>query len=391
MPGWVWYEENRGWREMAREKIRVGIVGAGRIADFVHVPSLLLWPDACEVVAVASRTEEKARAFADRWGIPRVHPDWSSLLADRDVDAVVVCPPSGLTYTVAKAAIAAGKHLLCEKPLGLNFSEARELQTAAERSGRIHMVAFTFRFVPGLRYLKRLVSEGHFGAIRHFRLAFFTDLMMDPATPIAWRNQRARAGGGILWDMGSHAIDFARYLLGEIAAVSGVGRVYVRERPSGSGPGMEPADAEDAYAFTVEFASGALGTFDINRAVAGRGGTGRSAYQCIEVHGTGGAAVYELSQPFQLQISLGPAMTRTQQWARAEVPFDLLKLPGSPRNPRLDDPLVGYKLDQGIAFLQAIRGETRDYPTFRDGAEAQRVIDAVDLAARERRWVDLRP
>ena len=376
---------------MASGKIRVGIIGAGRIADFVHLPSLRLWPEACEVVAVASRTAEKARAFADRWGIPRVHPDWSALLADRDVDAVVVCTPSGLTYTVAKAAIAAGKHILCEKPLGLNFAEARELQTAAERSGRIHMVAFTFRFVPGLRYLKRLVSEGHFGEIRHWRLAFFTDLMMDPTTPIAWRNQRAQAGGGILWDMGSHAIDFARYLLGQIAAVSGVGRLYVRERPSQSGPGTEPADAEDAFSFTVEFASGALGTFDINRAVAGRGGTGRTAYQCIEVHGTGGAAVYELSQPFQLQISLGPAMTRTQQWARAEVPFDLLKFPGSPRNPRMDDPLVGYKLDQGIAFLQAIRGETRDYPTFRDGAEAQRVIDAVDLAARERRWVDLRP
>ena len=374
---------------MISGKIRVGIIGAGRIADFVHLPSLLLWPDACEVVAVASRTEEKARAFADRWRIPRVYPDWSSLLADRDVDAVVICPPSGLTYTVAKAAIAAGKHILCEKPLGLNYAEARELHVSAERSGKIHMVAFTFRLVPGLRYLKRLVSEGHFGEIRHWRLAFFTDLMMDPATPITWRNQRAQAGGGILWDTGSHAIDFSRYLLGEIAAVSGVGRLYVRERPRRSDPGMEPADAADAFSFTVEFASGAVGTFDINRAVAGRGGTGRTAYQCIEVHGTGGAAVYELTQPFQLQISLGPAMTRTQQWARAEVPFDLLKFPGSPRNPRLDDPLVGYKLDQGIAFLQAIRGETRDYPTFRDGAEAQRVIDAVELAARERRWVDL--
>jgi predicted dehydrogenase len=83
-------------------------------------------------------------------------------------------------------------------------------------------------------------------------------------------------------------------------------------------------------------------------------------------------------------------MTRTQQWARAEVPFDLRTYPGSPRNPRTDDPLVGYKLDQGVAFLRAVRGETQDYPTFRDGAEAQRVIDAVETAARDRRWVDLR-
>ncbi len=375
---------------MARGKIRVGIIGAGRIAEMVHVPSLRLRPDVCEVIAVASRTEEKARAFADRWGIPRVYPDWASLLADPDVDAVVICPPSGLTYAAAKAAIAAGKHILCEKPLGLSYPEARDLQEAAERARIIHMVAFTFRFVPGLRYFKRLVGEGHFGEIRHWRLSYFTDFMLDPSTPIAWRNQRAQAGGGILADMGSHAIDFARYLLGDIAAVSGVSRLYVRERPSRFGSGMEPVDAEDAYAFTVEFASGTIGTFDLNRAVAGRGGSGRGNYQCIEVHGTGGGAIYELIRPFELQISLGPAMTRTQQWARAEVPFDLRKYPGSPRNPLTDDPLMGYKLDQGVAFLQAIRGETQDYPTFRDGTEAQRIIDAVDVAARERRWVDLR-
>jgi predicted dehydrogenase len=375
---------------MPGEKIRVGVIGAGRIAAFVHLPSLRLCPDACEVIAVASRTEEKARAFADQWGIPRVYGDWASLLADPDVDAVVICPPSGLTYRVARAAIAAGKHILCEKPLGLNYAEARELQEGAERSDKVHMVAFTFRFVPGLRYLKRLVSEGHFGEIRHWRMSYFTDFMLDPSTPIAWRNRRAQAGGGILWDMGSHAIDFARYLLGDIRAVSGVSRLYVRERPDPSGTGMVAVDAEDACAFAVEFAGGTIGTFDLNRAVAGRGGSGRGNYQCIEVHGTSGAAVYELIRPFELQISIGPAMTRSQQWARAEVPFDLRKYPGSPRNPLVDDPLMGYKYDQDVAFLQAIRGETADYPTFRDGAEAQRVIDAVELAAGERRWIDLR-
>ncbi len=379
----------KGAEGMSREKIRVGVIGAGRIADFVHVPSLRLCPTECEVIAVASRTEGKAEAFADRWGIPRVHRDWGSLLADHEVDAVVICTPSGLTHAVAKAAIVAEKHILCEKPLGVTYAEAREIQVAAEHSDKIHMVAFTFRFVPALRFLKRLVTEGHFGEIRQWRLSFFTDLMLDPSRPAVWRNQRVHAGAGILADMGSHGIDFARYLLGDFTAVSGASRVYVHERPHPSGSGMLPVDAEDAVAFAVEFACGAIGTFDINRAVAGRGGTGRTAYQCIEVHGTGGAAVYELIRPFELQISLGPAMTRTQQWARAEVPYDLLRFPGSPRNPRMEDPLVGYKLDQGVAFLRAIRGETQDYPTFRDGAETQRVVNAVELAAKERRWVTL--
>ncbi len=374
---------------MGSRKIRVGIIGAGRIAAMVHVPSFLLCHERCEIVAVASRTEERARAFAATWSIPRVHPDWPSLLADPEVDAVVVCPPSGLTTTVARAAIAAGKHVLCEKPLGLGYAEARELADAVEGSPRVHMVAFTFRFVPALRYLKRLVCEGHFGEIRHWRMSYFSDFMLDPKTPIAWRNQRAQAGAGILADMGSHGIDFARYLLGDVTAVSGVSRLYVRERPSRTGGGTLPVDADDACAFAVEFAGGAIGTFDLNRAVAGRGGTGRANYQCIEIHGTGGSAVYELVHPFELQISLGPALTRTQQWARAEVPTDLRTYPGSPRNPRLDDPLLGYKLDQGVAFLSAIQGETRDYPTFRDGAAAQQVVDAVETAIRERRWVAL--
>jgi predicted dehydrogenase len=374
---------------MGHTKIRVGLVGAGRIAGMVHVPSLKLCPERCDVLAVASRTEEKARAFAAQWEIPRIYTDWRALLADPDIDAVVICPPSGLTATIAKAAVAAGKHVLCEKPLGLTYAEACEVEAAAAGSAKIHMVAFTFRFVPALRYLKRLVGEGHFGEIRHWRLSYFTDFMLDPATPVTWRNQRAQAGAGILADMGSHGIDFARYLLGDIAAVSGASRLYVRERPSLSSGAAVPVDADDACAFTVQFASGAIGTFDLNRAVAGRGGTGRANYQCIEVHGTGGAAIYELIHPFELQISLGPAMTRTQQWARAEVPLDLRKYPGSPRNPRVDDPLLGYKLDQGVAFLSAIRGETQDYPTFRDGAKAQGVVDAVETAVRERRWIDL--
>ena len=374
---------------MGQEKIRVGVIGAGRIANMVHVPSLKLCAGMCDVLAVASRTEEKANAFAAQWNIPRVYTDWRALLADPAINAVVVCLPSGSTAAVAKAAVAAGKHVLCEKPLGLTYAEARGVEEAAAGSAPIHMVAFTFRFVPALRYLKRLVTEGHFGEIRHWRMSYFTDFMLDPATPVAWRNQRAQAGSGILADMGSHGIDFARYLLGDIVAVSGVSRLYVRERPSAEGGALVPVDADDACAFSVEFASGAIGTFDFNRAVAGRGGSGRANYQCIEIHGTGGAAIYELIHPFELQISLGPAMTRTQQWARAEVPLDLRKFPGSSRNPRVDDPLLGYKLDQGVAFLRAVRGETQEYPTFHDGAEAQRVVDAVENAARQRRWVSL--
>ncbi len=364
--------------------IRVGIIGTGKIAAMVHVPSLQLWPDACEVRAVASRDPVRAKAFAETWHILRVHADWRALLADPDIDAVVICPPSGLTAMIASEAIQAGKHILCEKPLALTGREADALSAAATAGGIVHMVAFTFRFVPALRYLKRLVTEGHFGEIRHWRLSHMTDLMLDPATAQAWRNDRRQAGAGVLADMGSHAIDLARYLVGDFGAVSGTGRFYVRERQDAGG--MAAVDAEDGYSFTADFANGAIGSFDLNRAIAGRGGSGRASYQSVEIHGSAGAALYDLWHPCELQISIGPAMTKTQQWATAEVPFDLMKYPGSPRNPRWDDPRLGYKFDQGIAFLQAIRRETQDYPTFRDGAAAQRIVDAVEQSSRERRW-----
>ncbi len=374
---------------MSGGRSRVGVIGTGRIADFVHLPSLRLCPDLAEVTAVASRDPARAKAFAERWGIPRVHTTWEALVADPELDAVVICPPSDLNFAVASAAVAAGKHVLCEKPLALTHPEARSLAAAADRAGaRVHMVAFTFRFAAALRYLKRLVEEGHFGEIRHWRMSYFTDGQVDPATPFTWRHQRARGGAGVIADMGSHMIDAARYLLGDIAAVSAVTRTYVPERPIPGG-GRGRVEVPEACAWVAEFASGVVGTFDVSRAVVGRGGTGRPQYQGVEIHGTGGAALYELIHPFQLQLSLGPAMARRQHWATVEVPPDFAVYPGSPRNPRADDPLVAYKYDQGVAFVRAIHGETTDYPTFRDGAAVQGVVDAVDLSARERRWVEV--
>lgn len=372
---------------MRRGRIRVGIIGTGRIADFVHLPTLSVCAELCDVVAVASREPDKAKAFAERWEIPRVYATWRALLDDPEVDAVVICPPSDLNVPMASGAIAAGKHILCEKPLALSFAEARALCEAAERGGKTHMVAFTFRFAPALRYLKRLVADGHFEEIRHWRMAYFNDGQLDLRGPFTWRHQRTRGGAGIVADMGSHMIDIARYLLGDIAAVSAVSRAYVAERPLPGGGGTRRVETPDACAFVAEFASGVIGTFDLSRAVAGRGGTGRPQYQGVEIHGTGGAALYELTRPFQLQLGLGPVLAPRQHWVTVEVPVEFQVYPGSPRNPRADDPLVGYKYDQAVAFLRAIRGETGDYPTFRDGAEAQRVVDAVDVASRERRWV----
>jgi len=270
---------------------------------------------------------------------------------------------------------------LCEKPLGLQYAEARELELAAEQGGMVCMVAFTFRFVPHCAYLKRLVSEGHFGEIRHWRLSHLTDLMLDPATPMVWRNDRKQAGAGVLADMGSHGIDCARYLLGDIAAVSGANRLYVRERPDPPARDWCRWMPRTPARLPPSLSTGAIGTFDLNRAVAaGAEAVGRTI-RVSRSTAAGARALYELIHPFELQISLGPAMTRTQQWARAEVPFDLTTYPRvAPEFRGWDDPCLGYKWDQEWPSCERSAARRKTYPTFRDGAEAQKVVDGVETA-----------
>lgn len=368
-----------------RKKIRVGIIGAGRVAEQVHLPSLKGWPSACVVLGVAARSEERARGFARAWDIPRVYRDWSSLLADPEIDAVVICVPSGITSSVAVSAIRAGKHILCEKPLGLTYSEARTLQLAAGQSDRVHMMGFTYRFVPALRYLKRLICEGEFGQIRHWRLSYTIDLMCDPNTPATWRNYEKMAGAGVLTDMGSHAIDTARFLLGEIRAVCGTSTIYTRERPNEFGTTV-PIDAYDACTFSLEFSNDALGSIDLNRAVSG--GIDGLNQQNLALHGTKGSAFYESSRPSDIQVGLG-STHQGGAMRLVEVPIEMQIYPGSPRTFRHGNPSASYKFDQISAFIQAIRGDISEYPSFDDGAEAQRVVDAVSLSIKQRSWVNI--
>lgn len=361
--------------------IRVGVVGAGRVADLVHLPSLRLFEDACEIAGVCSRDENSAAVFARRWVIPKLYGRWRDLVADPDIDAVVVCVPSAVTSAVALAAVKADKHVLCEKPIALTCAEVEAMAEAGRRTGRVHMVAFTYRFAPGLRYLHRVVAEDQLGEVRLLRWVQTMDLMLDPSRPANWRNLRAQADEGVLTDMGTHALDAALWLVGDIEAVSGVGQLFTPERPTRSGQTMA-VDADDACSFTARFNSGALGSFDLNRAVAARGGLDTSHLR-IEVYGTQGQAAFESARPSELELSTDSGSVDPR---RVPVPSDLRAFPGSRRDFGLEDPRRGYKLDQGAAFVNAIMGRAGAFPTFDDAARVQRVVEAVADSIRQQRW-----
>src|SRR5437588_2667246 len=216
---------------MRETRVGVGVVGGGGIGNSVDLPGLRLCPQA-EIVAVCDADGDLARRRAAEYGVPHVLTDHQDLLRLPAVDAVVVATPTVLHAPIALAAIAAGKHVLVEKQLAMGYAEAVAMYEAAERAGVRHMTAFTYRFVPAMRYLKHLLGRGVAGLPRHLRLARFQDW---PDVDLGWRQHRKLAGSGEVGDMGAHRIDYCHDLIGPIARVVGVTRNFVPVRPGRNG------------------------------------------------------------------------------------------------------------------------------------------------------------
>src|SRR5579871_4300435 len=211
---------------MRDSRVGVGVIGVGGISAYVHLPGLRLVP-AAEIVALCDSNEELLRQRAAEYGVAHTFSDYHDLLALPAVDAVVVATPTVLHAPIALAAIAAGKHVLVEKQLAMSYAEAVEMYEAAQRAGVCHMTAFTYRFVPAMRYLKHLLGQGQIGLPRHLRIARFQDW---PDEDLGWRQHRALAGSGEVGDMGAHRIDFCHDLIGPIARVVATTRLFVPQR-----------------------------------------------------------------------------------------------------------------------------------------------------------------
>jgi predicted dehydrogenase len=318
--------------------------------------------------------------------VPHVFTDYQDLLGLPAVDAVVVATPTVLHAPIALAAIAAGKHVLVEKQLAMDYAEAVTMYEAAEQAGVRHMTAFTYRFVPAMRYLRHLLGRGVAGLPRHLRLARFQDW---PEVDLGWRQHRTLAGSGEVGDMGSHRIDYCHDLIGPIARVVGVTRTFVPVRSGRDGGPPVPADVEDFAAFIAEFApgvgveQGTVAAFELSKVARGRrvGGEGLDE---LEVYGTDGALIYHLDRPHEVQIGRPGGSVET-----VAVPREFLTYPGSPRDPYKGDPTTTFRYDEDVAFVQAIVEDRPCSPSFYDGMRCQAVVDAVLQSAAERRWVDV--
>ena len=370
---------------MAREsRVGVGVIGVGGISSYVHLPGLRLCPQA-EIVALCDTNRDLLRERGAEYGVSDLVTDYQELLHLPAVDAVVIATPTVLHAPITLATVAAGKHVLVEKQLAMDYAEAATMYEAAERAGVRHMTAFTYRFVPAMRYLKHLLGTGTIGLPRHVRVARLQDW---PEVDIGWRQRKGLAGSGEVGDMGAHRIDFCHDLIGPIASVVSLTRTFVPERRGRDGA-LVPTDVEDFAAIIAEFApgvgvsEGTVASFDLSKLTKGRG-MGGQGVDDFEVYGTEGTLIYHLNRPNELEIGRPDGSMET-----VPVPREFLVYPGSPRVPNEGDPTTIFRYDEDFVFVQAIADGRPAVPSFYDGMRCQAVIDAVLQSTAERRWVDV--
>jgi len=362
------------------EQVRIGIIGAGAVSDYHHVPGIRLDPRA-KLVAACDTDPALLERRRKEWGIDKVTTDPAQLCADPEVDALVIATPNFTHKPIALAAAQHGKHMMCEKPLGLNAGEVGEMYRAAKQAGVVHMTAFTYRFAPSMRYLEHLVRTGALGQPRHFRSQRFLDW---PETSWGWRQYKDKAGAGDLFDMTIHRLDFAQWLLGPLDQICGAVARFAQRTTTTDGRTCPPSDVDDWSSLIGEFRSGATGVWEGTTLAKGyhRDGFG---HEWAEINGSEGSAVYRLHEPNTILLG-----STGKDLAPVDVPAEFLKPTGSPRNPAEGKPATVFRYDLMWEFVSAIVEKRPAAPSYYDGWSAQIVADTVLESYRDRRWVAVR-
>lgn len=354
--------------------IGVAIVGCGGITLQNHLPGLALCPDA-RVVALCDQDPATLERARQQTGVDVGSTHFEDIVKRDDVHAIIIATPNCTHAPIAHAAIAAGKHVLCEKPLAMDATEAARMADAAEKAGVRHMTAFTYRFVPAMRYLAHLVRQGVLGDIHHYRCCRLQDW---GDRNLGWRQMRDLAGTGELGDMLSHRIDFAHLLVGPFRRlVANLKRVH-------DSRGGKPSELDDWVAILADFRNGATGVLESSKLASGRNESWRSL-DYVEINGTRASAVFFTGKWNELQMGrLGGEGLEI-----VAVPKEFHVWPGSPRDPADGDPLVTFRYDQAFEFIDAIRNQRPCRPDFHDAVRVQTVMDATVRSASEGRWVEL--
>ena len=376
--------------------LRIAMIGTGFMGR-IHsqawstAPRFFDLPFRPQSALIVGRRQDATADAAARWGWAEHSLDWRDAVERDDIDVIDICTPGDTHAEIALAALAAGKHVLCEKPLANTVAEAQQMTAAAleasERTGAVAMCGFSYRRTPALALARQLIAEGRIGEIRHVRAQYLQDWLSDPDSPHTWRLDRDRAGTGALGDIGAHSIDTAQWLSGQrIASVSAALRTFVGSRPRRSnveGLGGSAADiadrlpvtVDDAVAFTAHFDGGALGVFEATRMATGRRNANR-----IEINGDRGSIAFDFERMNELEV-YDATQDAAQGFRRVQVTEAQHPYAGAwwPAGHGL-----GYEhlfTHQVVDFVRAVAGEQTATPGFAEAAQVQRVLDAVERSA----------
>ncbi|GAA1967833.1 Gfo/Idh/MocA family oxidoreductase [Catenulispora subtropica] len=378
------------------DSLRIGLIGHG----FMGRAHSLAWqavapvfdlPLVPEPTAVAGRNPDAVADFARTWGWASHESDWRRLVERDDIDVVDITVPGALHAEIALAALEAGKHVLCEKPLANTLAEARAMASAAKDAstrGVLSMVGFNYRRTPALALARDLVESGRLGEVRHVRAAYLQDWISDPEFPLVWRLRKEEAGSGALGDLGAHLVDLVYFLTGQrISGVSALTETFVKERPlpqaaaglSGvGGTGRGAVTVDDTAIFIARCEGGAVATFEATRFAPGRKNAMR-----IELNGSKGSLSFDFEALNELHVYDATADGAHSGFQRI--------LATEPQHPYLQawwppGHSLGYDhtfVNQARDFVMAIALGTPPRPSFTDGLYVQTVLDGVETSARE--------
>lgn len=370
-------DEYRGQGGEPMSRLRVGVIGTSWWVDAMYLPALRQQPEVA-IVGLCGRDRQRAQSLADRWEIPGVFTDAATFLDSGLVDGVVIVTPNDTHHLIAGTALERGMHVLCEKPLGLNYQEAFELASIAEAKGVTTLTPFTYRFMPTVRFVKRLIEQGYLGRPHHLNFRYFSGFAL--SGEYAWRFDIARAGSGVLGDLGSHFIHLAEWFFGDVESTTcELGRMVDRPHPKG----VIYDQADDTAVVILQFVGGAQGV--IHASAVAHEATTFGQIQEMDLHGSGGSLHHRIDWDHLQQVRgsrLGAQATED-----LIVPDDLWN--GAPRDPvKATYHHVFRNQGQMIGdWARAAAEGRRAYPDFGDAARVQRVLDAALISFRAGRRV----
>jgi predicted dehydrogenase len=376
-----------------KKLIRIGLIGTGlmgRIHTNGYKRLMDFFPEyeyAPVLQACCSRNPERAQAFADQWGYKSIETDWRTIIARDDIDAVDICTPNDKHAEIAIAAAAAGKMILCEKPLARSVEEAEQMLKAVEFAGVKNTVWYNYRRVPAVTLAKKIVDSGKLGKIFHYRANFLQDWTINPDLPqggdALWRLDVEAAGSGVTGDLLAHCIDTAMWLNGGIKDVSAMTETFIKERVHQSSGQVQKVGIDDACIFHCHFDNGSLGLFEATRYARGH-----KALYTFEINGEHASIRWDLHDLTRLEYFDHGDEGQVRGWRSIHVtdgdhPYmNRWWIPGTS---------IGYEhsfIHQVADFFLSLQTGEPCHPTFRDAFETQKVCQAVIDSANERAWKD---